>query len=419
MAITRQLWVIAHRWAGLTIALFLIVAGATGALLPFHDELMLASRPGLSAASPPAPGARVLDGTVISERVARQTGGQVTFAPLKIAPDHVATLFVVARAGKPALPYDAIWADPYTGRVKLAFRYAALGDGAQNIMPFLYLVHYSLALGAWGTWAFGIAALIWAIDCFVGFYLTLPARRRGVAAIGPPRASWWARWKPAWRIRRGARGHKLNIDLHRASGLWLWPLLFVFAWSGVGFNLPSVHRPIMQALGASKDYEPPALAKPIDTPAIGLIEAHRVGRRLLAGEAARQGFSVTPVEGFILYQPAAGLYLYGARTSLDPSHEDGRTLLWFSGTDGRLVHFQHPLGQTATDGVMQWFYLLHMAQVFGLPYRIFVSLLGLAVVALSVTGVLIWMKKRSARLLGQRRAPRLCRAARPELVAAE
>lgn len=261
-------------------------------------------------------------------------------------------------------------------------------------------------MGPWGTWAFGIAALIWAADCFIGFYLTLPMRRRRVAHNLTSRANWWSRWQPAWRIRAGARGHKLNFDLHRAGGLWLWPLLFVFAWSSVGFNLPVVHRPVMQALGASPDYEPPPLAKPLDRPPIALTDAVPIGRRLIQEEASRRGFELTPKQGFIMYQAASGMYLYGARTSLDQSHDGAATSVWFSAFDGRIVSFQHPLGDTATDSVMTWFYMLHMAQVFGLPYRIFISILGLAVVALSVTGIAIWMKKRAARMLVERRAGR-------------
>jgi uncharacterized iron-regulated membrane protein len=36
--------------------------------------------------------------------------------------------------------------------------------------------------------------------------------------------------------------------------------------------------------------------------------------------------------------------------------------------------------------------------VFGLPYKIFVSLLGLCIAMLSATGVYIWWKKRYSRL---------------------
>ena len=315
--ITRQTWVMLHRWAGLTIALFLVVAGATGALLPWEEALTLASRPSLSGAAPPAPNAVPLDGVALSERVARQTGSQVSFVPLDVPQDSVVRVSVQARAGKPALGYDTVWADPYTGLVRLRFRYAVLADGTQNIVPFLYRVHYSLALGPWGETAFGTAALIWTIDCFVGFYLTLPIRRRGVAAIGPPRQNWWSRWRPAWNIRKGARGHKLNFDLHRAGGLWLWPLLFVFAWSGVGFSLPSVNRPVMAALGASKDFAPPALARPLDDPPIDMRSARRIGRDLITREGATRGFAVER-EGYLFYRPSWGLYGYRARTPADP-----------------------------------------------------------------------------------------------------
>jgi uncharacterized iron-regulated membrane protein len=43
-----------------------------------------------------------------------------------------------------------------------------------------------------------------------------------------------------------------------------------------------------------------------------------------------------------------------------------------------------------------------MANLFGLPYKIFVSGLGAAIVTLSATGVYIWWKKRSARKLHAR-----------------
>ncbi len=51
-------------------------------------------------------------------------------------------------------------------------------EGWHNLMPFIYKLHYSLALGSFGIWVLGICALIWTLDCFVEFYLTLPQRRR-------------------------------------------------------------------------------------------------------------------------------------------------------------------------------------------------------------------------------------------------
>lgn len=55
-----------------------------------------------------------------------------------------------------------------------------------------------------------------------------------------------------------------------------------------------------------------------------------------------------------------------------------------------------PRGQYAGNTLTQWLVALHEANVFGLPYRIFVSLLGLTIVMLSVTGIVICWKKRKA-----------------------
>ena len=51
-------------------------------------------------------------------------------------------------------------------------------------MPFIYSLHFKLALGMTGFWIMGIVALVWTLDCFVGFYLTLPAgMQRLLAAL--------------------------------------------------------------------------------------------------------------------------------------------------------------------------------------------------------------------------------------------
>nr|WP_306306218.1 PepSY domain-containing protein [Methylomonas koyamae] len=43
--------------------------------------------------------------------------------------------------------------------------------------------------------------------------------------------------------------YRINFDLHRAGGLWLWLLLLVFAWSSVYMNLSdSVYAPVTRTL---------------------------------------------------------------------------------------------------------------------------------------------------------------------------
>src|SRR5256885_10719689 len=47
------------------------------------------------------------------------------------------------------------------------------------------------------------------------------------AAVG----SWWRRWLPSWRVRWGGGAYKLNFDLHRAGGLWVWAVIVIVAFT--------------------------------------------------------------------------------------------------------------------------------------------------------------------------------------------
>ena len=79
----------------------------------------------------------------------------------------------------------------------------------------------------------------------------------------------------------------------------------------------------------------------------------------------------------------------------------------FDANTGELKQLLLPSGQHSGNTVTNWLQTLHEANVFGLPYRIFVCVLGLVIVMLSVTGVVIWLKKRRARLISQEKHARL------------
>lgn len=385
----RQFWVIVHRWAGLTIAAFLLVAGATGALLPFNHELTSLGAPWRHVV-PPSPGARLLDPVTLWERAVRaEPDADVQALRLNQQPGQAFDYSLTAKPGR-TLDHGYVSLDPYTGRVLHRGTWARLADGVGELMPFLYLVHYSFAIGPWGNLAFGIAALVWTLDCLVGFYLTLPISRR----------RWWGNWRRAWRVRGGGSGYRLNVDLHRAGGLWFWPLLFVFAWSSVGMNLPQVYAPVMAAVAGSG----PAIA-PRPMPA-GYVPDWRASyaqaRRAAAIEGRRLGFTVVS-EHSLFWDEATGNYSYAFTSSRDVTDTGGWSGLTFR-PSGDILAVSLNDGRIGEGGLGNWLMALHVAEVGGLPYRILVSILGLTIVALSVTGVVIWMKKRSARLLHGARA---------------
>ncbi|WP_274603680.1 PepSY-associated TM helix domain-containing protein [Polymorphobacter multimanifer] len=385
----RQFWVLAHRWAGLTIALFLIVAGGTGSLLAFYPELERIAAPSFMLSE--TSGQR-LDPLVLRARAEAITGRQVDFVPLHIAAGDTAIISVSPKPGAASLNFDEIALDPVTGAERGRRTWGDITQGTVNLMPFLYKLHYSLAAGEWGQLALGLAALIWAVDCFVGWYLTLPAThvRR-----------WW-HWRKAWAVRRTSRA-KLNFDLHRAGGLWLWPILLVFAWSSVGFNLEQVYSPVMKVvLGDAPslaDVRPQSEA--MVQPRLDWAEARERGRQIVAQAGLRESFVMTRAE-WLRLDRVRGVYIYAFQSDRDvyTRFVGGRAA--FDANTGQLVHLKLPTGQFARTTFETWLFGLHIGAVLGLPWRIVVSIVGLGIVVLSVTGVLIWTRKRSARIFRHR-----------------
>jgi len=396
----RGLFVWLHRWVGLLMAGFLIIVGITGSLLAFNMELERVFAPQLFAAEPSS--STRLSLAELAERAdALVPQGRVFFVE-HTAPDQTKVNFeprLSPATGKPyELDFTEFFINPFTGEELGRRRSADLSQGLVNLMPFIYDLHWRLALGGIGQLTLGVIALAWTIDCFVAFYLTLPHRT----------ASFWRRWKPAWLVKRNAGFYRLSFDLHRAPGLWLWALLFVFAWSSVMMDMRRpVYEWVMGALfdftSRIDDYE--ALPKrEALAPRLDWRAAEAVGQRLLSEQGSAKGFTVgQPLA--LAYFKELNAYSYQERSSRDIVGElhPGGADVTFDADTGALISLSLPSGQRLGNTIESWLYALHMGQVFGLPYRLLVCALGLVIVLLSATGVYIWWKKRAARLRSSKR----------------
>jgi uncharacterized iron-regulated membrane protein len=394
----RRVFVWLHRYVGLAMAAFLIIEGVTGSLIAFRSDLSALLDPRFLAA-PPEPDAERLDLATLAER-AEALAPKAQVAYFASNREDQAVLRVTPRkdpaTGKPyAIDFGLMVLDPWTGKELGRVPFNRYTDGfLHEIMPFAYDLHTSLALGDAGAWVLAILAIVWTIDCFVGFYLTLPVSIAG----------FWRRWKPAWLIKRNAGFFRLNFDLHRASGLWLWPMLFVFAWSSVTlldktgaydwtmgklFDYP-FEQFMMTLFPPHEDDGPPKL---------DWRAAQTVGERLMAEQAAKQGFKIEkPISLNHLIE--SGLYNYTVLTAR--SFPRGKAETVFFNADTGAFHAVLPVN-TGHSGltITNWLRALHMIQdpVDYVVYRVFVCAVGLVIAMLSVSGVYIWWKKRRARLL--------------------
>ena len=179
------------------------------------------------------------------------------------------------------LDYNQVFLDPVTG-AEQGRRYwgAAWPITSETFVSFLYVLHYSLhmpeiwGIDHWGMWLLGAVAIIWTVDCFVGFYLTLPVAAAPTRAVRPrSRASSPAAGGRAGSRRGGSRrrgsAYRINFDIHRAFGLWTWALLFILAFTAFSLNLyREVFYPVMSLVSEVTptpfDVREPARQAPAD-----------------------------------------------------------------------------------------------------------------------------------------------------------
>jgi uncharacterized iron-regulated membrane protein len=276
--------------------------------------------------------------------------------------------------------------------------WGALRFDRAHIMPFLYKLHYSLHIpGNVGIILLGIIALMWMFDCFVGFYLTLPMTTAAPKATKGKQKDWWKRWKPAWLIKYRARFARVNLDIHRASGLWFWIVIFILAMTSASLNLgDEVAKPVVRMFAQLDDSE-------WLSPAVQLRSDVRP--KITYATAVAHALGALPEESkdltvsYLSYLKESNVYW----VALQPPRRENaflrleQTQILVDGDTGGIRRMRSYESGKGGDKFMDWQFPLHTGQILGLPGRIVICLSGFVILALSVTGVIVWWKKLWAR----------------------
>ncbi|SES70244.1 Uncharacterized iron-regulated membrane protein [Nitrosomonas marina] len=418
----RVFWTTVHRWMGLITAAFLFVTGFTGAIISWDHELDDWLNPHLVETKSSGPKqSPLLLAQQVEERYPEIT---VRSIPLMVEEGESISFGVSGRVNpdtnrlfEPG--FNQVFVDPVSGEELGKREWGAVWPiTKETFVSFLYKLHFTLHLpeiwgiDRWGIWLLGIIAVLWTLDCFVGAYLTLPARKRSRQKAGDLQIddapdseeartvtkSFWQRWKPAWKIRTNASTYKLNFDLHRAVSLWTWGILFIVAFTAFSMNLyREVFFPIMNSVSKVTPTpfeirEPNPRHEPI-MPAVTFAEILTVAE----GDAKEKKWQEPA--GSMFYSQSFGIY--GVRFFYPEADHGvggaGHKSLFYDGIDGRFLGEKLPWEGTAADIFLDAQFPLHSGRILGLPGRILISLMGLVVAMLSVTGVYIWWKKRTAR----------------------
>ncbi|WP_273240803.1 PepSY-associated TM helix domain-containing protein [Hyphomonas atlantica corrig.] len=367
----RPLLVFWHRWFGLFAALWLALMGITGSAIVYYDELDTWMNPDLQ---------RVERGNAfapVSEWEATANAAFpdqfVRFVDFPESETRSARLSMSPRPGTTATDLEA-YIDPYTAELLGTRAHDVVSLSPRYLMNFLYELHLDLHLGPMMVWFLGLVALLWILDHVAALILSFPNVKK---------------WMASFKVRWGAGSHKVNFDLHRAGGLWFWPVTLVVAVSSLYLTW---YEPFVRTVDAVSPITPraifslPARETALYEPALDFSAAHtRV-----------QSDSGHPDVDMASYNPRLGVYELRA---FDPRDIDGygRRMIVVDGESGDILSDRHSTEGSSGDVFIAWQYPLHSGKAFGTIGRIIIFASGFLVTLLCVTGIVIWAKKFRAR----------------------
>jgi uncharacterized iron-regulated membrane protein len=389
--IGRQILVLLHRYVGLVIAAFMVVAGLSGSLIAFRDELDVWLNPELFQARSAGPSLSLEE--IVARVEQADTRVMVSVLPLQAEPGNSYAIGVLPRvdpaAGRPfQLDYNQVFVDPASGDILGRRKTGACCFERKQLMPFLYVVHNNLLLpGRWGNWLMGAVALLWAIDCFVAIALTFPRNR-----------PFFERWRQVFLVRSGTNGQRLVLDVHRSSGLWFWCLLLMLAVTGVSLNLADeLVRPLLaQVSTVTPSPREQGRSRFTLRPPAPTFTYTQAAARAEADMAARG----MPMKAFeVAYLAYYKVYIVSlAEPGRDPEEGLGHPRIYLDSVSGEVLRADIPGKGSAGDIFLHWQLPLHSGRVVGLPGQILIAISGIAVSVLAVLGVVIWWRKRRARV---------------------
>lgn len=354
----RPLWLKAHLWVGLTIALPLIVVALSGAVLVFEDALDRALNPGLSYVTP---GDRTMPlDEVVSRVKAAYPDALLSSLSFPERPDLALQIGASTRQEGSF----TIAVNQYMGQI-LGARSAA--DREAGLARRLHVLHTRLFAGQIGEWIVGLITALTLFMAIAGLVL------------------WWPR--KILTVKTGASGRRINFDLHNVFGFYASAVFLFIALTGIMISFGAWTDPLFLRLN---DTAVPPLARESTL----VAGARPLGADALAS-AARAALPGAFLKGIAI--PAGGK---GVVVALMKFPEDrtpgGRSRVVLDQYSGQALTVLNTRTAPTGTRLINLKRPAHTGDIFGAATRALYFITCLMLAGQVVTGFLIWWRRRGA-----------------------
>ena len=223
----RTLWLKAHLYVGLTIAVLLFIVALSGAALVFEDNIDRALNPTLAHVAVSDRWLPLQD-LVARVRVA-YPGAQLGSISFPEKPGQ--SMQISARTNQEPM---SVYINQYTGQI-LGNRSGA--EREASLARRIHLLHTRLFAGQVGEWIVGVITALTLFMAITGLIL------------------WWPRKIIA--VMTGASWRRINFDLHNVFGFYASAVFLFIALTGMMISFEGVTDPLVTRLNAAPLPQPP------------------------------------------------------------------------------------------------------------------------------------------------------------------
>ena len=354
-----------HSWAGAIAFLLVFLITASGVLAGFVPELLEAEF-GEAIISPEPPGEDAPYADIDVIVAAARAASSRPIMPVFVVMDR--TRFEIGAAFVLGVPQDdsgdrfhSVAVDPYRG--------VALGnaDILNSLAADVVHFHESLLLGEGGGITVTLIGVLMIAFVATGIYQWWPRRGRALAKAAN------------WRLR--GSGYAKLFKLHGLGGIWLAPLVLLWAWTGIYAAKPGW---VANVLDDPNVPEAQGFDTACGAGSVGLGAAARIAqarhpdKRLTILQAGMK-----PGEPHQVILKASG--------DRNAMYGDTRVMVSRLCADDVVSYTLDRHDVLASLGAMN--YSLHAGRTFG-PFRVPLLLIcGIGLLVLSVAGLVVWFKK--------------------------
>jgi uncharacterized iron-regulated membrane protein len=372
----RRLWLNVHLWIALGLVALLVPISISGGLLVWHDEIDSVVNPKRYAISAP--------------QVALQPSEYLARAEAAVADDPTKPRASALRYPEPGWPVRVLmraqpreagarprlvtaYIDPPTGEI------LDVVDFRASLFGFLHVFHENLTIPEYsGRQIVGWAGVGMLILSLTGLWL------------------WWPRGGDFLRALRWRRSSFFTFNLHNFIGFWISLPLAVVSATGIYLSFPQTAREAMSSIAPMTPQGQRGFGQVAPRPALTADQA------LAAALAAEPNGK--PVALFLPVQQRERPLTW--RTQISRAGSGDIVTVTTDDRSGQTSPAAVPL---SGDRAAVWIRWIHEGSHSGLLWAIVVTLTGIFPTIFAVTGVIMWLRKRSDRkeLAGKRAKPRL------------